>query len=78
MFGLGELIWAAEKRKQELELEKMIDQQQKNYLSPEEYKEWKIEQTVERRHKEICQAIRDAGTNARPRGPFFLGCGRFY
>ena len=29
-------------------------------LSPEEFKEWEIKETEERRHRELCQAIRDS------------------
>lgn len=44
------------------------DRYMRELLSPEEYKAWKQECETERRHNELCKAIRDAGENARPRG----------
>lgn len=51
------------------ELSKMkeaADRRMREALTPEAYKEWKRECEAERRHNELCQAIKDAGNNARP------------
>lgn len=36
-------------------------------MTPEGFKAWQAERTAERRHQEVCAAIKQAGENARPR-----------
>ena len=47
------------------ELAMETERKMQEKLSPEAFKEWKAEQTAERRHKELCQSIENAGKNAR-------------
>lgn len=37
-------------------------------LSPEDFAAWQSARAAERRHRETCRAIEQAGRNARPRG----------
>lgn len=49
-------------------LEQDADRRMRDMLTPEAYRIWKAEKLMERRHQELCKAIRDAGKAARPRG----------
>lgn len=49
-------------------LEQDADRRMRDMLTPEAYRTWKAEKLMERRHQELCKAIRDAGAAARPRG----------
>ena len=52
MFGLVDLIYAHQRH--------VSEQQYQEKLSTEELKQHLKEQTEERRHQELCQAIRDS------------------
>lgn len=44
------------------------DRHMRENLPPSQYKIWKTEQIRERRHQELCKAIRSAGEASKPRG----------
>lgn len=44
-------------------------------LSPEAFERWQAERTAERRHREVCAAIEQAGRNAKPASSLFGGVG---
>ena len=52
MFGVVDLILAQQRY--------VVEEQYKATLSPKELKQYLKQQTEERRHQELCQAIRDS------------------
>lgn len=61
MFGLSAAIYGIIMAKTEAETESRM----KERMTREMFREWKSERTQERRHRELCMAIRDAGERAR-------------
>ena len=47
------------------QLEQHAERNARERLTPEQFQEWKRERTEERRHQELCQAIRDTGRKPR-------------
>lgn len=55
---------AAENEKARQREEERVQMMREN-LTPEQFKEWQAEETAERRHRELCAAIRQSGTTVR-------------
>lgn len=51
-----------------LELEQRVIAHMRNNLTPESFDKWMKERTAERRHRELCRSIEQAGRNAKPSG----------
>lgn len=57
----------------EADMERRAVERARASLTPEQFDKWQADRTAERRHQELCAAIRAS----RPRGSFILGTGRF-
>ena len=51
-----------------LELEQRTIARMRNTLTPESFDKWMKDRTAERRHRELCRSIEQAGKNAKPSG----------
>lgn len=61
----NETLLRMKREREEREAEQVAREQARieaarNSMSAEQFKEWEAEERVERRHRELCQAIRDA------------------
>ena len=72
-FAVEDLMSIFDLEKARIEGERRAEDIARESLTPEDFEAWKAERTAERRHKEMCEAIRAAGNNARPRGGIFSG-----
>lgn len=59
MFGAAAVVVMAAARQAQCDAE--IERKMRESLPPEQYKEWRTEQTAERRHRELCEALRASG-----------------
>lgn len=73
MFGFFGVYVGLEVAKIEKELWDKLVAYQREHLSKEDFDKWYEEERRQREHRELCQAIRDAGNNARPKGGIFSG-----
>lgn len=52
----------------QIQIEQELVRKMRDCLTPEQFEKWQAERAAERRHRELCDAIEQAGRNARPRG----------
>ena len=57
MYGIAAAACAVLQAQHEAEAERKM----RESLTPEQYREWQAERTAERRHRELCEALRASG-----------------